>query len=67
VGWARLEDDQHWLSDVAAGAALGWWTARKVDRLLRERDGSPAGSGARYGLIFSPRRGHTRLGVRVRF
>jgi membrane-associated phospholipid phosphatase len=30
VGWSRVRDDEHWASDVVAGAALGMWTARKV-------------------------------------
>ena len=34
VGWSRVRDDQHWTSDVVAGAALGVWTARKVHRML---------------------------------
>jgi membrane-associated phospholipid phosphatase len=38
VGWSRIRDDQHWTSDVVAGAALGFWTARKVvDRARRGR------------------------------
>lgn len=35
VGWSRLRDDKHWLSDVVAGAGLGAWTARKVVTLAR--------------------------------
>jgi membrane-associated phospholipid phosphatase len=35
VGWARVREDQHWLSDVTAGAVLGFWTGRKVDRIER--------------------------------
>jgi membrane-associated phospholipid phosphatase len=35
VGWSRLRDDEHWLSDVVAGAGLGTWTARKVVTLAR--------------------------------
>ncbi|WP_025324098.1 phosphatase PAP2 family protein [Deferrisoma camini] len=35
VGWSRLHDDDHWASDVAAGAALGaatgWWAAHRPD------------------------------------
>jgi len=30
VGWSRIHDDEHWLSDVVAGAALGSWTATAV-------------------------------------
>lgn len=35
VGWSRLRDDKHWMSDVVAGAGLGTWTARKVVKLAR--------------------------------
>jgi membrane-associated phospholipid phosphatase len=31
VAWSRLNDDQHWLSDVAAGAALGIVSAKVVN------------------------------------
>jgi membrane-associated phospholipid phosphatase len=37
VGWARVREDRHWLSDVTAGAALGFWAGRKVDRIERGR------------------------------
>jgi membrane-associated phospholipid phosphatase len=35
VGWSRLRDNEHWLSDVVAGAGLGTWTARKVVQRAR--------------------------------
>jgi membrane-associated phospholipid phosphatase len=35
VGWSRVHDDQHWTSDVVAGAALGMWTAHKVEDVLQ--------------------------------
>jgi len=31
VGWSRIHDDEHWTSDVVAGAALGVWTATAVE------------------------------------
>ena len=37
VGWSRVRDDKHWASDVVAGAAFGWWTARKADAIARRR------------------------------
>jgi membrane-associated phospholipid phosphatase len=37
VAWSRLRDDKHWLSDVTAGAAFGWWTARKVEQVAKRR------------------------------
>jgi membrane-associated phospholipid phosphatase len=41
VGWSRVRDGKHWLSDVAAGAALGSWTARKMVEIARRRSRSP--------------------------
>jgi membrane-associated phospholipid phosphatase len=37
VGWSRLRDDQHWTSDVVAGALLGTWTAGKAIRWVERR------------------------------
>ena len=37
VAWSRVHDRAHWLSDVVAGGAWGWWASRKVDRLARTR------------------------------
>lgn len=31
TGWSRINDDQHWLSDVVAGAALGVASAQFMD------------------------------------
>ena len=31
TGWSRLYDNQHWLSDVAAGAAVGITSAQLID------------------------------------
>ena len=33
MGWARVHENEHWLSDVTAGAALGIWAGRKMDRI----------------------------------
>ena len=41
VGWSRVRDGEHWLSDVVAGAALGSWTARKAVAFARRRIHSP--------------------------
>ena len=35
VGWARVSENHHWLSDVTAGAALGFWAGRKADQIER--------------------------------
>jgi membrane-associated phospholipid phosphatase len=37
VGYARIEHDAHWLSDVAAGAFIGIGVAREVSALHRAR------------------------------
>jgi membrane-associated phospholipid phosphatase len=55
VGWSRVHDRKHWTSDVVAGAALGIWTAHKVEDVMQPprstapahlgvgwRDGGPA-------------------------
>jgi membrane-associated phospholipid phosphatase len=39
VGWSRVRDGKHWASDVAAGALLGTWTARKVINWIHRREG----------------------------
>jgi membrane-associated phospholipid phosphatase len=31
VGWSRINDNRHWLSDVAAGAVLGFTSAKLVN------------------------------------
>jgi membrane-associated phospholipid phosphatase len=30
VGWSRINDDSHWLTDVAAGAVLGITSSKLV-------------------------------------
>ncbi len=37
VGWSRMRDGKHWSSDIVAGAALGYWTARKAVDFARRR------------------------------
>jgi len=39
VGWSRVHDDRHWTSDVVAGAALGVWTARRAETVIRAHAG----------------------------
>ena len=39
VGYARMEHDDHWLSDVAAGAFIGVGVAKQVSKLNRSRRG----------------------------
>jgi membrane-associated phospholipid phosphatase len=31
VAWSRVNDNRHWLSDVAAGAVIGVTSAKLVD------------------------------------
>lgn len=45
VGASRLEQDKHYLSDVVAGAALGYVVGRTVVRV----NGRPTESGSRRG------------------
>lgn len=44
VGWSRLRDDQHWTSDVVAGALVGTWTAWKAIGWLTRRAPRAEGS-----------------------
>jgi len=63
VGWSRVHDGQHWLSDVAAGAALGFWAGRTLDRI--ERGQVRLLDRARF-LVRGSRRS-VRLGFQTRF
>ncbi len=63
VGWSRVHDDQHWASDVGAGAALGFWMAGKTDAALRTR----AKRSGRMGILLETRSGAVRMGGRVSF
>ncbi len=38
VGWARIRDDRHWLSDVVAGAVVGTVTTHMTLRWLRRAE-----------------------------
>jgi membrane-associated phospholipid phosphatase len=35
VGWSRLRDNDHWASDVLAGALIGTWTTHNFQVLVR--------------------------------
>ena len=63
VGWARVNENHHWLSDVTAGAALGFWAGRKVDQV--ERGQVRIFDRARFLLRGSPR--NFRVGFKARF
>ena len=63
VGWSRVRENEHWLSDIAAGAALGLWSGRKIDRI--ERGQVRLFDRARF-LVRGSRRS-VRLGFQTRF
>jgi membrane-associated phospholipid phosphatase len=65
IGVSRLERNVHHLSDVVAGAALGYAVGRSVVR----ENGEPAGRGARLALVPSPAPsgGGVGLGVALEF
>jgi hypothetical protein len=63
VAWSRVRDDKHWASDVVAGAALGAWTAAKVERIARARWDARAP----FGLRLDAGPSGLGLGARVRF
>lgn len=61
VGWSRVRDDKHWASDVVAGAAFGWWTARKTEQVAKRR--LPNG----LWVVMFPERHGAQLRTGVRF
>ena len=63
VGWSRVRDDRHWTSDVAAGAALGFWAARKTEHALRLRSERRG----RLGVLLGHDGRHVRLGMRLSY
>ena len=63
VGWSRVHDQEHWTSDVLAGAAIGVWTVDKVERLMR----TPAAPSRPVGVVVDPMPGDLRAGLAFRF
>ena len=59
VGWSRINDNRHWLSDVAAGAVLGITTAKVVSGRWRIFNFRPP------SFLIGPRR--TTVGWQVAF
>jgi membrane-associated phospholipid phosphatase len=51
VGWLRMAGDRHWLTDVAAGAALGAAAGVLLPLLLHRRAEPPAPGAARLSLV----------------
>jgi membrane-associated phospholipid phosphatase len=64
VGWARIVQDRHWLSDVVAGSALGLWTGHEFDARLQRR-ANMRGLNASPLVDISSKRG--KLGVQIKF
>ncbi len=62
VGWSRVRENEHWLSDVVAGAALGAWAGRKIDHIEREH-----GLFERASFLVRGSRRSFRLGFQTRF
>jgi hypothetical protein len=50
IGWTRLRDDQHWLSDLVAGATLGVIVGQAVTSGHRQRTWTVAPVPARGGI-----------------
>jgi len=66
VGWSRVQDLDHWASDVVAGAAIGGWVSWKMESLLAGRAiGVP--DGKKMSLLLVPREGTMQLVVTRRF
>jgi membrane-associated phospholipid phosphatase len=55
VGYARMEHEAHWLSDVTAGAFIGIGVVKQVSKLNRTRK----------GLAFAPLDEHGVHGIRI--
>jgi membrane-associated phospholipid phosphatase len=55
VALSRLNDNEHWTSDVFLGAAVGYFTARTVLRYHQKKNSPwallPDASGDRYGVL----------------
>jgi len=72
VALARLENDEHWASDVVAGAALGWGISKSIVRLRAQRRGGRlprSGSSTEVDVspIFAPERRAVGVHFQVRF
>jgi membrane-associated phospholipid phosphatase len=66
VGWSRVQDLDHWASDVVAGAAIGGWVSWKMESLLAGRAlGVP--DEKKVSLLLVPREGTMQVVVSRRF
>jgi membrane-associated phospholipid phosphatase len=61
VGASRIEQDKHYLSDVVAGAALGYIVGRTVVRV----NSRPIGDARGASIQLSPLLGHGRRGLQI--
>jgi membrane-associated phospholipid phosphatase len=61
VGWSRVHDDKHWISDVLAGAALGTWSGYKTGRLWS------TGAPHRIRPLVSPLGSSVEVGAQIGF
>ncbi len=67
AAYARIHSDQHWLSDVVAGAGIGMVTALAIDRWHATRP-SDAVDGFFLKPVLTPLRdGGTGVGLRMQF
>jgi membrane-associated phospholipid phosphatase len=65
TAWSRVRDQQHWPTDVLAGAVLGVWASGKFDRVVRhEWNGRVA---VEVGPMPDPSSGSLDLGATLRF
>lgn len=62
IGLSRIQENKHWLSDVAAGATLGYLAGRAVVRVNGARE-EPGGRGLQLGV--APLLGPRTAGLRV--
>jgi membrane-associated phospholipid phosphatase len=61
VAWSRVQERQHWTSDVVAGAAIGGWVAWKTETFLAHRALGVAPGGRRTSFLLAPRDGTVQL------
>ena len=61
VAWSRVHDQKHWTSDVVGAAAIGGWTAWKVEKFLANRALGVAPEGKKTSLMLVPRDGTWQL------
>lgn len=65
VGLSRIQDNMHWASDVVAGAAVGYLSARIVNRLY---DAAAQKIGARrHQLYYTPQIGASSATMHIAF